>query len=206
MTVDLLEKELNSDKPLNSIYLLYGEEKFLLNNCLKKIKKKFGELLQGINYILLDENLIDDLIYNIESPAFGYEQKLIIVKNSGLFKKDGRKKQGTPIQEKIAKYLNETTLDKDVVIVFIEDAVDKNNVVEAISKKGIVVEFTELSELALIQKLKQISNMYNVNISDITAKYFIENCGTNMQYLINEIRKLIEYTGPRWNNYKRGNW
>ncbi|MBR2289431.1 MAG: DNA polymerase III subunit delta [Clostridia bacterium] len=196
MTPEILEKELNTDKPLGSLYLLYGEERYLLDNSIKKIKKKFGELLQGINYILIDETLVDDLIYNIESPAFGYDQKLIIVKNSGLFKKDGRKKQGTPIQEKIADYLLNTGLGDDVVLVFVEDTVDKNSVFEAISKKGIVTEFKELDELSLMRKLKQITNAYKVNISDANLKYFIEVSGTNMQYLINEIRKLIEFAGP----------
>ena len=37
--------------------------------------------------------------------------------------------------------------------------------------------------------------MYKVNIDDQTTKYFIECCGTNMQDLINEIRKLIEFVG-----------
>ena len=37
--------------------------------------------------------------------------------------------------------------------------------------------------------------MYQVNIDDNTLQYFIETCGTNMQVLINEIRKLIEYEG-----------
>ena len=151
--------------------------------------------MQGINYVIIDETSVDDLIYNIESPAFGYNQKLIIVKNSGLFKKDGRKKQGSPIQEKVAKYISTTELDNDVVIIFIEENVDKNNVFEAISKKGIAVEFKELDEASLIRRLKQITNLYKVNISDQTIKYLIEVSGTNMQYLINEIRKLIEYAG-----------
>jgi len=194
MTPEILEKELNTDKSLNCLYLLYGEERFLLDNCVKKIKKKFGELLQGINYIIIDESSIDDLIYNIESPAFGYDKKLIIVKESGLFKKDGRKKQGSPIQEKIAEYLGNNNLD-DVVLIFIETEIDKNSVFEAISKKGIVVEFKELDEFALIRRLKQIANMYKVNISDQNIKYLIEVSGTSMQYLINEIRKLIEYVG-----------
>lgn len=195
MTYDLLEKELNSDKPLSSLYLLYGEEKYLLDNSVKKIKKKFGELLQGINYVLIDENLVQDLIYNIESPAFGYDKKLIIVKNSGLFKKDGRKKVGSPIQEAVSKYINENDIN-DVTVVFIEDSVDKNSVFEAISNKGIVVEFSELNEISLSRKLKQIASLYKVQISDSNLKYLIEVSGTNMQFLINEIRKLIEYTGP----------
>ena len=42
ITVENLEKELKTGK-LNSIYLLYGEEIFLLESCLKKIKNNFGE-------------------------------------------------------------------------------------------------------------------------------------------------------------------
>ena len=195
MVSEQLEKELNTEKPLNSLYLFYGEEKFLLDNCVKKIKKKFGELLQGINYVVLDESTLDSLIDDLESPAFGYEHKLIIVKNSGLFKKDGRKKQGSPLQEKIAEYFSHTKLDNSVVLVFIEDTVDKNNVFESISSQAIIVEFKELDTVSLMRKLKQIASLYKVTISDSDLKYFIEISGTNMQYLINEIRKLIEFAG-----------
>lgn len=194
MTFDILEKELNSNSPLHSIYLFYGEEKYLLENCLKKIKKKFNKLLLGINYIIIDETIINDLIYNIESPAFGYNYKLIIVKNSGLFKKDGRKKNASPIQERIANYIVDNQIE-DVVIVFIEDSIDKNIVYDAISQKGNIVEFKELSTPLIINKLVKIVNNYNVKISESTLKYLIEVCGTNMQFLINEIRKLIEFTG-----------
>ena len=41
ITIDNIEKELKSGK-LQSIYLLYGEELFLLESALKKIKKLFG--------------------------------------------------------------------------------------------------------------------------------------------------------------------
>ena len=44
MKQEELEKELN-EKKLNSIYILYGEETFLLETALKKIKKLFGETL-----------------------------------------------------------------------------------------------------------------------------------------------------------------
>ena len=40
MTPDLLDNELKQGK-LNSIYLFYGEELFLLENAVKKIKKLF---------------------------------------------------------------------------------------------------------------------------------------------------------------------
>ena len=47
----------------------------------------------------------------------------------------------------------------------------------------------------LIQNIQKICTAYKVKIDNSTAKYFIESCGTNMQDLINEVRKLIEYVG-----------
>ncbi len=175
MTYDLLEKELKSGV-LHSIYLFYGDETFLIENAIKKIKKNFGEILQGINYVIIDENLVDDLIYNIESPAFGFDKKLIIVKNSGLFKKDGRKKAGSPIQEKIAKYINENMdiINENVNIIFYETEVDKNNVFDAVNKNGIVCECTELSQMQLVKRLKQICNGYKVNVNENVLAYLIE--------------------------------
>ena len=54
MTIEELEKILRTGN-LDSIYLLYGEEQYLLEQTVKKIKKNFGELVNGINYIQMDE-------------------------------------------------------------------------------------------------------------------------------------------------------
>lgn len=90
VTIENLEKELKEGK-LNSIYLLYGEETFLLESCLKKIKTNFGELVSGINYIKIDANNINTLISDIATPAFGYEKKLIIVRDSRYIQKRWKK-------------------------------------------------------------------------------------------------------------------
>lgn len=193
---ETLEKELNNQK-LNSIYLLYGEEKYLIDFSIKKVKKAFGELVQGINYVIIDETNVNDLVYNIEVPAFGYDKKLIIIKNSGLFKKDGRKKDLTPIQKEVAEYIknNISLVNEMVVLVFVEDSVDKNAVYDVINENGIICDIAELSQNDLIKKMLNICAGYKVNCTQATLSYFIEVCGTNLQVLINEIRKLIEYAG-----------
>ena len=61
ISIENLEKE-KKKKKLNSLYLLYGEEQFLLENSLKKIKSLFGETIKGINYILIDDTNINELI------------------------------------------------------------------------------------------------------------------------------------------------
>lgn len=86
MTVEELEKSLKNNN-LDCIYLLYGEETYLLESCVKKIKNIFGKLVKGINYVEIDDTNLQNLIYEIETPAFGYEKKLIVVRNTRDFQK-----------------------------------------------------------------------------------------------------------------------
>ena len=106
MTINQLEKELKENK-LSSIYLLYGQERYLLDNVVKKIKKSFGNLVDGLNYIKIDNSAIDNIISEIQTPAFGFERKLIIIKNTDLLKKQSKKKNQLIIDkiEKISEYI-----------------------------------------------------------------------------------------------------
>ena len=199
ITIENLEKELKSGV-LHSLYLLYGEELFLLETSLKKVKTLFGECIKGINYITIDDNNYNQIISDIETPAFGYEKKLIIARNTGILKKDGKRKnvEMQKLRENIAKYIEENIkeINKSVVLVFIEDDVDvKLDLYKTIDKLGITCKFDYQKPLQIEKRLKGICQGYKVQIDDATLRYFIECCGTNMQDLINEIRKLIEYAG-----------
>ncbi len=197
--IEELERNLKLEK-LDSIYLLYGEETFLLENSLKKIKKLFGECIKGINYIKLDETNIDSLISNIETPAFGYEKKLIIARNTNLFKAEGKRKNLglAQVKDNINNYIKENMeiINKSTVLVFVEQEVDSRMaLLKTIDKNGIVCKFDFQKPQEISKRLKAICKGYEVTIEDSTTMYFIESCGTNMQELINEIRKLIEYVG-----------
>lgn len=196
--IEDIEKKLKSNK-LDSLYLLFGEETFLIDSCLKKIKKLFGECVKGINYITTGEEEIGSVISNIETPAFGFEKKLIIIKNSGLFKKEGKKKNSNmaTTKEKLNNYINENIeiVKNSNVIVFVEEAVSKCDLFNTIEKNGVVCEFKFQKPMQISKRLKPICNAYGVDIDSQTMQYLIECVGTNMQSLINEIRKLIEYAG-----------
>ena len=198
MTVENLEKELKQNI-LQSVYLLYGEEQYLLENSVKRIKKIFGELLLGINYIQINETNVNNLISDIETPAFGYDKKLIVIKNAGLFKKEKKteSKDANNLQSKIAQYIdkNLNQIKETVILIFIEEETNKNELLKTIEKCGVVCNFERLKPNEITKRLKAICNAYKVNVDEVTLTYLIEISGTNMQSLINEIRKLIEYTG-----------
>ena len=197
MTIEQLENQLRQGN-LENIYLLYGEEVFLLENILKKIKKQFGELISGINYVLIGEENINSLLSEIETPAFGYEKKLIIARDTGLFRKDGKRKNAklSDLQEKISKYIEEniSNIKESIVLVFIEENIEKESFYKTIEKYATICNFEKQKPVQIIKRLKEICLAYKVKVNDETLKYLLECSGTNMQDLINEIRKLIEYT------------
>ena len=198
LSIENLEKELKQGN-LNNIYLLYGEELFLLENTVKKIKTLFGEVVKGINFILIDDTNVKELIQDIETPAFGYEKKLIIARNTGLFKSEGKRKNKeiSDLKEKLDNYItsNIDIINNSVILVFIEEEADSRlKLFKTLDKLGIVCKFDFQKPIQIEKRIKTICNGYKVKIDDSTLKYFIEVCGTNMQDVINEIRKLIEYT------------
>ena len=186
------------------VYLLYGEDEYLKDNFLKKLKKSFGEIVNGINYIAIGEENVNEIIPNIETPAFGYEKKMIVAKNTKLFTRKSKKNasdnniENTEANNKnvdrLVEYSKENSID-DVELVFVEETCEKNSLFNLISKIGQVKEFKELGVNELLPEIRKIASMYKVNIDNYTASYFIECVGNNMQDIINEIRKLIEYVG-----------
>lgn len=154
-------------------------------------------MVKGINFISVDETNIENIISDIETPSFGYDKKLIIAKNTGIFKKSKKTAKENTIDVKIANYIKENikTIKESVIIIFVEDTVEKNKLVEEMEENGIVCNFERLKPPQIIKRLKAICNAYKVDITEQNLQILIEYCGTNMQDLINEIRKLIEYAG-----------
>lgn len=159
------------------IYLLYGEDNYIKNEFLKKIKKIFGVLSLGINYVQIDEDNVQNIISDIETPAFGYESKLIVARNCGLLKKKNS------ISEKLAEYIeksassngdNKEDILSGVELVIIEDDIDKNDLYKVIEKYGTIKECNEAKLPELIKKIKGITSAYGVEIKENTASYFIE--------------------------------
>ena len=198
MTIEELEKELKSEK-LAPIYVLYGEELYLLENCLKKIKENFGETANGINYIQIDETNLNTLLSEMQTPAFGYPKKLIVVKNSKLLKKEAKKRGSNAdlisIREKLNEYIK-TNQGEENILIIIEEEIDKTELLETIQKNGgIICNFEFQKPYQIEKRLKEICNICKVKIVTNTINHLIDLCGTNMQTLINEIKKLIDYVG-----------
>ena len=144
--------------------------------------------------------IFGEIISDLETPSFGFDKKLIVAKNTGLFKKEGRKKakkDDQSMKTKLLDYLqsNFEYIKDSIILIFVEEEAEKGDLLEFINKNGVVCNFEYQKPAQIQARIKAITNAYKVNIDAPTLSYFIECCGTDMQDLINEIRKLIEYVG-----------
>lgn len=133
---------------------------------------------------------------------------MIIVKNSNIFKKDSKKKNTSTksLREKLEKYLKENIddINKRILLIFIEDNIEKLNIVKTIeSLGGVICEFPLQKPVVLEKRLSAICSAYKVKVEQGAIRLLIETSGTSMQELINEIRKLIEYARRRRHNNKK---
>ncbi len=175
--IEDLEKQLHN-KQIESLYLLYGEEQYLLEQTVKKIKGLFGECVKGINYIQIDESNVQEIIADIETPSFGYEKKLIIAKSTGLFTKESAKSKSdmAKLKTKLSNYITENIeiIKQSVILIFIEEEIEKSDLYKTIDKLGVACQFDYQKPMQLISRLKNICNQYKVNVENYVLQYFIE--------------------------------
>lgn len=163
---------------MSNIYLLYGEEKYDINQKIEKIKRSFENLEVGVNLFYINLDNIDELESITQGVTFFGSQKLIIIKNTNL------KFNINLIKD----------LDEDVVVIIIEDNVDKRlSEYKTLSKIAECIEYKHLDERQMVQFIIDILRKYNVKISYEDAQYMQSVCGEDKYNNINELQKLVIY-------------
>lgn len=177
------------NKTFKGSYLLYGEESYL------KIlyKKRFISALvtpgDNMNFTVFRGSNIDTkgIIDTADTMPFMAEKRLIIVEESGFFKK---------ANDELSDYLK--NVPEETCIVFIENEVDKRGkMYKAVSKFGCAEEMKTPDEAQLKKWVAGYLQKNNKKIRSSTVDFFIARVGSSMCSLESEMDKLISYTGER---------
>jgi len=176
---------------LKSLYLLFGEERFLVSHYSKAIeesvKKSYG--LEFCKDVFEGAVSVGEIIMTAETLPFIGGKRLIFVKDSKLFQ-SGRKSDS----ELMAEYL--PRIPEETIMVFIESEVDRRvRLFKQFSAHGRVEDCKPQTAGAIQKWVKRIANEKGKTMSDSTAYALINTCGHNMTSLFQEVQKLIHYTG-----------
>lgn len=202
MSLDILKKQLKEDR-LQNIYLFTGAEEYLKKYYANAIARLIiQEENKEFNYIYFEgKTETEAIISNCETLPMFSDKKLVIAKNTGLFKgKKGEaadsgsdKKSG---KDKLADYLE--NMPDYTCLIFIESEIDKRmKLVNTIKKCGLIVEMDYQKPADLVKWVVKVLNSHNKNIDQMTASYIVENSEYSMTELLNEIEKLVNYAGNK---------
>lgn len=173
---------------IGRLYLLYGEERYLIQLYEQRIKKAL--LLPEDEMMNLDvmQAPQDPLAIQISSETLPFmaERRVVIVKESGAFEsKPGKLGE---LSEWMQDVPDSTTL------VWIESKVDKRSkMYKAAQKHGYVVEFKRLGEAELLAWIGQELKRKGIQMDRNTAAYFLSLTGNDMVRIQMELEKLTGY-------------
>ncbi len=178
---------------LASLYIFYGEEVFLENYMTDRLIKQAvdPDFAEFNHLILTGETLTPDAISDFfEAYPVMSERKLLQIKDASLFSAKGGDKE---------PYQNLFSGIPDYVTVLIsEDNPDKrSSLYKALSKTGIVCEFTPLDRPELKSHVAKKLSSEKKDISAADLEYFLDLTGPDLTNIRLELDKLIAFSGSR---------
>lgn len=182
-----LEQDIKG-KTYRRSYLIYGEESYLRDNY----RRRLVENISGddtINVRVFDgKNAETDRIISVaEALPFFADYVLVIVRDSGLFKKSS---------DELVDFIGR--IPETTVMIFEEESVDKRSrLYKKLAAAGLVIPCPKQSEQSLRQWVAAGFGKMGKKITKDALDYFVDSVGDSMVYIRQEMDKLAAYTGER---------
>lgn len=189
ITAAELKKRIKDNKP-ERVYLLFGEENYLVDIYTKRIADTVPDGgFADFNKLIVEDakTPVSEISDFTESYPMMSEKKLLVVKNTGILKSANEETKSfwTKLLEDIPEYL---------VIIFAEKEADKRGVIyKAINKAGVSAEFNRLSAVDAVTWTQRQILAAKKKIKKENAEYLVEICGEGLENLKNETDKLIDF-------------
>lgn len=174
---------------MKQAYLLCGEEAYLRRQYRDRIKHALmgeGDLM---NLHCFEGKGIDtgEVIDLAQTMPFLAERRVLVIENSGLFKKGG---------EELAAYLDEPS--SSAFFLFVEPEIDRRSkLYKTVSAKGRVIECKTPDEATLKRWVVELLAKEKKRITGRDLDFFLEKTGTDMENIRGEVEKLICYCMDR---------
>lgn len=170
---------------LKQVYLLYGEEAYLKKQYRDRLKTALTDGDESMNYHYFEGKDISagEIIDLAETMPFFADRRVIVIENSGFFKRGG---------EALAGYLEEPS--PSAFFVFVETELDRRSkLFKTVQEKGTAVEFPVQNEGTLKKWILGMIKRENKGISEETLNCFLDKTGTDMENIRKELEKLLCY-------------
>ncbi len=171
---------------LKHVYLLYGDERYLVNQYTQKLRDALSEPGDDVNTTRFSGQDIDpgQVIDLAETLPFFADHRSIFLDGTGFFKKGG---------DALADYVKD--IPKSAYLVFTETEVDRRSrLFRQVQQEGRVVEFPRQDEDTLMRWILGRIRRENKQIARPVLEFFLSRTGNDMERISRELEKLLCYT------------
>lgn len=186
-------KSLNEDLKTGNysqIYLLFGEENYLIKQYKERFRKALLPEDDTMNYAHFEGKGVNvkEVIDLAETMPFFAERRLLVFENTGFFK--------SAAGADLADYLKE--IPETTYFIFVEEEVDKRSkMYKAVKSKGRAVELPFQDEGTLKRWIAGQVGKEQKKIREADVVYFLNKVGTDMENITRELEKVFCYAMDR---------
>jgi DNA polymerase-3 subunit delta len=186
-----LYKQLRSNT-VKQVYIFAGEETYMQEEAWRFLEKKMGVDALNVEVFYAPETQVQNIIIAAQTMPFLSEKRLIVVKDTQKLK--------AADTENLAEFFKHPPETSCVVLLWADrmkkDSKNKG-LFSVVEKSGSVVEFRALYERELPSWIVQRVKEFGKSITPDAVQAIIEESGSGLLDLSNELEKLDLYTGEK---------
>lgn len=197
-------------KIIHPYYFLYGDENYLIDETLNRIKKLFVDDSELNFKLYTNENFdLEESIKYIMSFPLMNEKKLIVYKDVPFFRQKNKSEYSEKDAESFVDAIKENKEQNIIIIIDhkknnddtkYEKYFDSTNIIaKFIKEQGVLLNIYKFDDATLNKYVIKRFNKSNKVIDKVEAAYIVRIVGNNLETLYNECDKVISYVGDKEN-------
>lgn len=178
---------------MDNVYLIYGDEDYLIDKEIKSIINKFNSSLENIVKYNLDESNVKDAIEDACTISMFECNKVIICEKCNFLTGENKKEINHDI-DSLVKYINNPFNDVALIFVVRNSKLDeRKKVVKELKKCSKIIECQKIESHNLNNYLYNYfkNNGYEITNSDV--RLIIDKVKYDLSNIISECDKLMMY-------------
>ena len=176
---------------MNNIYLIYGNEEYLIKTELNKILDNLNSLTDNIIKYNLDESTIGDILLEVSTVSMFSDKKIVICENSNFLTSESKKDEEI---DSLMKYINNPF--EDVYLIFIvnnEKLDERKKIVKDLKKVSKVLICNRVDDHNLNNYIYNYFKDNNYDIDMSLVRIIKDKVKYDLSNIINECDKLMNY-------------
>lgn len=177
------------------IFVIYGEENFLMEQKLQSLKKKYDCNDDNMNISVYrgDEDSLESVYEDLITPPFLTERKMVVLKNPYFLTTKKIKKDNNELE-----YFDKCLIESEDVIFVIyhlgKDFDERKKIVKKLRKVAKFFEIDKVNHYKLSDSTRQAVKRREATIDDDALELLLSRLGNSLNNVAKEVEKLCLYT------------